>query len=129
MNINSPRLHGIQKRKGRPPKRLTYSYDQSADAVFTMCGRLLKEAQDKDFNTQLRVATAFLPLSLKRIPDKQEVLNVNLNAQIKPEEVQLLIDLAARNLLLYNELRKEIGNDKQTSENISYVKQEIVETD
>lgn len=99
-NIRPISVHGIEKRKTKPQKWLTYSYDQCADGAFKLAGKFLKYVEhnwdDLQFNQRLSAVTALLPISLKRIPDKHEVIALTLNASA--DDMARLLHLAECNL-------------------------------
>jgi hypothetical protein len=61
-----------------------------------------------------------LPLAMKRIPDKQEVLQMNLS--LDQDTAKQLLERAERNSLIYKELQEE---DKQLSCQDKYSEKQI----
>lgn len=91
-----PRGIDLRRTKHGTPKWMTYSFDQCADGVFRHAGRIIQELDGKDFDTRLKATIALLPISLKRIPDKSEVLQLTLSASA--EDMAALMNLAQANI-------------------------------
>lgn len=91
-------LAGIQQRKSGAPKRMTWSIDVIAEKVFKKAEMLLND-ESYDLLDRVRVC---LPLALKRIPDKHEVLQITLNAN--EEQMQQLLALAQHNITQRNQM-------------------------
>lgn len=98
----------IHTRQGRPPKWLTYSFDQCADRGFQLTGayidRVKREWDTLTLDQQAEAVNRVLPLALKRIPDKIEQKVLSYNVAISEETASKMLELANRNLLIYNEL-------------------------
>jgi hypothetical protein len=77
----------------------------TADATFVMAGQLVNEAQGKPYEDRLKALQVLMPLALKRIPDKQEIRQLTINAS--PEDVAKMIQLAEANLLARKRLQQE----------------------
>ena len=106
----SPRT---RKRTGRPPKKLELSYDMCAENTFRIAGWIIQEAErDWDtlsFDKKMELMTKLLPIALKRIPDKHEVVQIVLNAS--DQDLQTLINLADRNINLRKDLASSSSHE------------------
>ena len=93
-------LQGKHVRKGRPPKWLTYSFDQCAANAFDIAGAFMQYARENwhTFTHAEKVSTLQVaaPIALKRVPDKQEIIQITLNTS--PEDMSRLLSLAENNL-------------------------------
>jgi hypothetical protein len=127
-NQKAPTNKGMHRRKGRPPKWLTYSYDQCADRGFQLAGVYIDTVKQRwnelTFEQQTDAVGRIIPLALKRVPDKHEVLQITLNAN--PDDMQRLLNIAEHNVILRNELGQSkhevkvvdvVAVDAQTSDN------------
>lgn len=72
--------------------------DQACDLTFREAALLMKDESIPRLD-RVRVC---LPLALKRIPDKQEVVQLTLNAN--PELLERALSIAQRNLTVYERL-------------------------
>lgn len=115
------KMAGVAGRSGRHSKPLEQWFDDATNLTMKYAALLIK---DESFPLIDRVRVC-LPLAMKRIPERIESVNIMLNAEINPEIAKGLLDLADRNILLHNELRKEIA---QATDNTSYVKPATLET-
>ena len=81
-------VDGVKKRLGRPPKWLTYNYDQCASGAFTLAGRLIKYVNenwnDLSFDYRLKAVSAVMPIAMKRIPEthQHQIAVVNVNDEL-----------------------------------------------
>lgn len=77
-------LAGITPRKGRPPAWLTFTFDQIADNAFKLAGRFMRDAEavweTLTLDDKIKVLQVASPIAMKRIPDRQEIVQVSINA-------------------------------------------------
>ena len=118
--MNKTRVSSQHARRGRPPKYLTFSYDQSADKTFSLAGRVIAESESLPLSDRLKVLAVVMPLALKRIPDR--TISTVTSYNISEETAKAMLAEAQRNLLIYKELDEEAKREKEhrkTSDNHS----------
>ena len=107
---------GINKRGGRPKKWLTYSFDKCAESGFALAGAYIKDVtvawNGLTLEQKADAVSKILPIALKRIPDKHEVMQITLNAS--DADMQKLLAIADRNSLVRNELDMDSHTVKLT---------------
>jgi hypothetical protein len=105
-------MSGVKGRSGRQPRWHENNLEDATNLTFAQAYRLLK-----DENVPLidRVRTC-LPLAMKRIPDKHELVSLSLS--LSEADARKALELAERNLLLRQQLQVNRGQSAQYIETI-----------
>ena len=108
-------MAGLKGRSGRPPGRLKKSLEDHYDAASIKTIRAAAILMDDESVPLLDRVRVCLPLALKRVPDRHEIVAMTMN--VSNETATGLLEMARENLKLRQSLLFDLKS-KRTSDNI-----------